>query len=506
MDTQMALWLTIECATILFVLLAVASDITWSHRRWWASCSIFSAFASVPLIVYGDTVGYSVPVVFFHIYMVFHLLRVYRPLQPESRLRRILLKDQLWLSGVSIASAGFWRLMSDYSLLAVERILAIASALVAGAALLSVVRNLWRSRRLPVVKTPTAQLPTVSLLIAARNEHHAIRKSLKAALESEYPKLEIIVLDDCSQDATDAVVRSFAKDGVRFIEGSLPAQGWQARNQAYDKLLDEASGEYVMVAGADVRLSPQSIRSIMQLMLNKHYDMVSLMPHRRKAGLLTSILLLPRNFWVLAWLRTEDNPPSMTTLWVANREKLQKSGGFEAVRAAINPERYFARYFAMNGRYRFLAGAHGYGVTTRKRISSQFETEVRTIYPSLRRSVVRAALASFAMVALLLVPFVAIWLPIEPVARAIWSMSVLLLVVAHLFVYVVTLPRTWIVGLVNFPLVFTLEWLLLHVSMYRYEFGEVLWKGRNVCEPINLTAIPHLPSLSEPQSKNQAQS
>jgi hypothetical protein len=35
---------------------------------------------------------------------------------------------------------------------------------------------------------------------------------------------------------------------------------------------------------------------------------------------------------------------------------------------------------------------------------------------------------------------------------------------------------------------------LLNYSMLRYEFGEVLWKGRNVCIPV-MRVIPHLPPV-----------
>jgi len=72
----------------------------------------------------------------------------------------------------------------------------------------------------------------------------------------DYPKLEIIVLDDCSQNKhTPEIIRSFAHDGVRFIQGEHPKPTWLAKNQAYDRLAQESSGEFILFCGVDVRFS-----------------------------------------------------------------------------------------------------------------------------------------------------------------------------------------------------------------------------------------------------------
>jgi hypothetical protein len=34
----------------------------------------------------------------------------------------------------------------------------------------------------------------------------------------------------------------------------------------------------------------------------------------------------------------------------------------------------------------------------------------------------------------------------------------------------------------------------LNISMYMYEFREVLWKGRNVCVPV-MRVVPRLPKI-----------
>ena len=70
--------------------------------------------------------------------------------------------------------------------------------------------------------------------------------ALHRVIASTYPKLEIIVLDDLSADKTPALIKAFAQDGVRFIEGGPVPKDWLGKNHALDTLLRQASGTYVL--------------------------------------------------------------------------------------------------------------------------------------------------------------------------------------------------------------------------------------------------------------------
>jgi hypothetical protein len=46
------------------------------------------------------------------------------------------------------------------------------------------------------------------------------------------------------------------------------------------------------------------------------------------------------------------------------------------------------------------------------------------------------------------------------------------------------------------PFAVILNLWIRHESLWRYEFGEIEWKGRNVCIPV-MQVIPRLPSLKQ---------
>jgi cellulose synthase/poly-beta-1,6-N-acetylglucosamine synthase-like glycosyltransferase len=61
--------------------------------------------------------------------------------------------------------------------------------------------------------------PTVSIIIAARNEARSIRATLENKLSLEYApgRVQIIVVSDASDDGTDAIAREYADRGVLVL-------------------------------------------------------------------------------------------------------------------------------------------------------------------------------------------------------------------------------------------------------------------------------------------------
>src|ERR1700680_540250 len=68
--------------------------------------------------------------------------------------------------------------------------------------------------RLPWLKdfSPAANLdcPRISLLFAARDEEEKLPATLATLMEIDYPNLEVIAVDDRSQDSTGRIIDEFA--------------------------------------------------------------------------------------------------------------------------------------------------------------------------------------------------------------------------------------------------------------------------------------------------------
>lgn len=331
-------------------------------------------------------------------------------------------------------------------------------------------------------------LPTVSVAIPARNETAELASCLRAVIANDYPKLEILVLDDCSQDRTPQIIKDFAQQGVRFLEGKQPPKRWLAKNYAYDQLAEASNGEYILFCGVDVRLGPGAIRALITTQLNKKRAMLSVLPLRIGGGVNTAFVQPMRYWWELALPRRRFNrPPVLSTLWVISRKKLEKLGGFDAVSRSILPEVYFARELIKSDNYAFIRADEDLDVRTIKSAKAQLSTAVRTRYPQLRRRPENVLFLAMIETTVLLLPFGLVlygFLFEFETVHWIFLINSAILIISHYLILSSSNPANSIIALINFPFVVMTEIVLLHVSMYRYEFTSVQWKGRNVCVPL----------------------
>lgn len=337
------------------------------------------------------------------------------------------------------------------------------------------------------------ELPTVSVCIPARNETYALEQCLQSILANDYPKLEILVLDDCSQDKTADVIKSFAQDGVRFVQGDSPADRWLAKNQAYDKLAREATGELLLFCGVDVRFGSHAIRALTTTMLNRKKSMISVMPLRFYSKFNEAFIQPMRYWWELVPPRKLVNrPPVLSTCWMVNRKLLRNAGGFAAISHTIIPEGYFARYFIKDNSYSFIRADEELDVRTAKPLDQQWSTAIRTNYPQIRRRPEMALLLTVFTGLFLILPFILFLYALATVNVPLVIISggtIWFLTMTHVAILQVSDPSNVPLGFFNLPLASLIEVLVGYISMLRYEFGAVEWKERNICVPV-MHSIP----------------
>lgn len=465
----------------------------------------YAATVGVLALIHPDLPGFiSILVV---VYRLVNLLRILEKRMHEAYLRRATRRTGLLLSLGQLLLLSIFAFGLEDTFY-IEVIVAFSTAL-AFLLLLSTIRNILKTR-IPTNLSQYADqdLPTVSVAIPARNETDDLEACLRSVLGSDYPKLEVLVLDDCSQQKTSEIIKSFAQDGVRFIKGKPPAEKWLAKNQAYDKLAEEATGELLLFCGVDVRFAANAIRKLVITSIEREKEMISIVP-KRYIGSPAEALIQPlRYWWELALPRRLFNRPAVLgTCWLISRKALKKLGGFDAVSHSIIPEGYFARELVLNDGYSFIRSGQSLDITTTKRFSDQFETAVRMRYPQIRRRPEMALGLSLALLFLLLLPFALVlrglfghsfdYLEILALATVTFSLF------THALIVAVTNPTNWLISTIMFPLAVIIEIFLGNYSMYKYEFSIIEWKGRNVCIPVMHT-FPKLPPLPDSPSKARA--
>lgn len=111
---------------------------------------------------------------------------------------------------------------------------------------------------------PPADGPMLSVCIPARNEAQNIQAAVDAALQISWPRLEVIVVDDRSEDGTGQLARDAGAGDprLRVIEGTEPQSGWAGKPWACARAGGEAQGELLLFIDADVTIHPDAPRAL----------------------------------------------------------------------------------------------------------------------------------------------------------------------------------------------------------------------------------------------------
>ncbi len=429
---------------------------------------------------------------------LYHLINLWRLLKHRVQadyLRLSFWRTFLWLGGLQLVIVLIYELVSANNTSVLTCLYVLTGLQLAGACLVAMatVRNLRKTAPTGLKLLTDHTLPTLTVAVPARNETDDLEACLRSLTASTYPKLEILVLDDCSQNKrTPAIIKAFAQTGVRFVSGKVPPTGWLAKNYAYRQLAEQANGDLLLFCGVDTRFEPDSLGELVSTLLQRDKTMLSLMPRnvpKKRLGLRQLLIQPNRYAWEVCLPRhLAKRPPVLSTCWLIKREALRKAGGFEAVRRSILPEGYLARYCAASGNgYLFLQADQAVGVTSHKAAQDQQDTSLRMRYPQLHRRPELVALVSLAELALF------VWPPIGMLIAAatqFWTLAGLsagvfaITTLTHSEIINLTYRRFVLRGLVLLPIAAIYDVWLLNYSMWQYEFGEVIWKGRNVCIPV----------------------
>ncbi|MBN1482974.1 glycosyltransferase [candidate division KSB1 bacterium] len=149
---------------------------------------------------------------------------------------------------------------------------------------------LLRGNIAPVPAFEQQWLPSVSVIVAAKNEEAYLRECLSALGQLDYPeeKLEIIIVNDASTDRSAEIIETFQQNistliHIRLAEGEKPKQG---KAGALLIGIEKSHGEILFITDADCIVPPTWIREVL-LGFREHIGVVG--------GF--TLLIQPANLW-----------------------------------------------------------------------------------------------------------------------------------------------------------------------------------------------------------------
>ena len=154
-------------------------------------------------------------------------------------------------------------------------------------------RSLSELKQAPMLKLtgPASRQRKVSILVPAKNEEKNIADCVKPLLPQLRDGDELIVINNCSTDHTEAILRELGASEIRledppenshakfkYFNTPKTPEGWTGKNFALHLGVQYASGDWFLFTDADTRHEPASVDASLSFAEENRLDLLTLLP------------------------------------------------------------------------------------------------------------------------------------------------------------------------------------------------------------------------------------
>ena len=154
--------------------------------------------------------------------------------------------------------------------------------------------------------------PLVSVVVPTRNSASTLERLLRSVEDQSYSPVELIVVDNCSDDETGAIA---ARHADQVVEHGPERSAQRNRGVAL------ASGQYVLILDADMELTPGTIAECVSTAMQSGATAVVVPERTVGAGFVASCRALER--------RCYEGDSSIEAARFFTREAFQRAGGYD---------------------------------------------------------------------------------------------------------------------------------------------------------------------------------
>lgn len=148
-------------------------------------------------------------------------------------------------------------------------------------------------------KSPTQKNIGISVLICAKNEAQNLKENLPKILNQNYPKFEIVLINDNSSDDTLTIMKAFARtsDHVKIVDVKPIEKFWGNKKYALTLGIKAATFDYLLFTDADCKpVSANWITEISKHFSNEKSLIIGYSPYRKIKKSLLNLLIRYETF------------------------------------------------------------------------------------------------------------------------------------------------------------------------------------------------------------------
>tara|TARA_Y100000780_G_scaffold49373_1_gene41322 strand:- start:294 stop:1535 length:1242 start_codon:yes stop_codon:yes gene_type:complete len=355
----------------------------------------------------------------------------------------------------------------------------------------------------------TRQQPLVSILIPCRNEQEHIEACLDSILEQKYSYLEILVLDDHSEDESAKFLSRYANeyDNVTIIQGSSLPEGWTGKNWACHQLYVASRGDVLLYCDADTQIGRDLIQDAVAELENRALGFVSIFPQRKSTNVFdrwiwsfTSWVIAS---WVPLWLAYQTRLGVLAVgfgqFLMLRRNAYESIGGYEALRGNSLDDFEIARRIQAAGiDWRVYSSGGRLTTAGYRSTKDAIEGYGKSIFPVLGRNGLTLFLAWLLLANVTWTPVILLTLEalqlitITPDQLQLASFCVMAILISWAAAAVKL--RISALTTLLYPVAITFVLYAAVTSYLGIRFGTMIWKDRIISETDDaMVQDPHVP-------------
>lgn len=331
--------------------------------------------------------------------------------------------------------------------------------------------------------------PFITILAPARDEEQLIREAVASFCTQDYPRFEVIVVDDRSTDATPRILAELQQEyhHLKVLRGHEPPEGWLGKPNALQTGWKEAEGDWILMVDADVVYRPDVLRRGVAFTLHEGTAMGVLQPRTESKGMLESILMSGFNLFIFVitplflarHLRGKAFAAGSPAFNLIRRDVLEKAGGFACIRNAVVDDSAIGHY--VKGKGHMLAVGYAGSMIKRRMYQGAAEAVrgfTKLLFPTIRKVPWLFPLHYAFGATLSLVPYVAFTRSLlQGTINVPASIS---LVLTHTLFAMLTirLRQPWYITFCN-PVREVVWWWIFARSFIVYSRRGLVWRGRS---------------------------
>jgi hopene-associated glycosyltransferase HpnB len=257
--------------------------------------------------------------------------------------------------------------------------------------------------------------PAIVAVIPARDEAATIARTVQSLLGQDYPgPLDLIVVDDGSQDATAAIAAGAADSAdararLTVLQGRPLPAGWTGKVWAQKQGIEQARArtpppKYLLLTDADIVYAPRALRSLVARAENGPTVLTSVMAKLHcesfaEKCLVPAFVFFFQMLYPFAWVNRRGTATAAAAggCMLVRADALAASGGIERIRSALIDDCALARQLK-------AVGPIWLGLSQRIESIRRYETfdairsmVTRSAYAELRYSPLRLTAAVIGM-------------------------------------------------------------------------------------------------------------